>query len=56
MGYADRLGSESYNQTLSEKRVAAVKTYLVSQGIIEISLFWQNDTFGQVCLLNIYSA
>lgn len=34
IGYTDRLGSMSYNQTLSEERAAAVKTYLVSQGIM----------------------
>jgi OOP family OmpA-OmpF porin len=33
VGHTDRLGSDSYNQTLSEERVAAVKAYLVSQGI-----------------------
>jgi OOP family OmpA-OmpF porin len=33
VGYTDRFGSEAYNQRLSEQRVAAVKTYLVSQGI-----------------------
>ena len=33
VGYADRVGSEGYNQTLSEARVAAVKTYLVAKGI-----------------------
>lgn len=34
IGYTDRLGSNSYNKTLSEERAAAVKTYLVSQGIM----------------------
>jgi len=33
VGHTDRLGSEGYNQRLSEERVAAVKTYLVSKGI-----------------------
>lgn len=32
-GYTDRFGTEAYNQRLSEQRVDAVKTYLVSQGI-----------------------
>lgn len=32
-GYTDRLGSEAYNQRLSNQRVEAVKTYLVTQGI-----------------------
>lgn len=33
IGHTDRIGSSSYNQVLSEERVAAVKTYLVSKGI-----------------------
>lgn len=33
VGYADRLGSAKYNQTLSEKRANAVRAYLVSKGI-----------------------
>ncbi|ANQ85778.1 OmpA family protein [Azoarcus olearius] len=33
VGHTDRLGSDSYNQKLSERRAAAVKTYLVSKGV-----------------------
>jgi OOP family OmpA-OmpF porin len=33
IGYADRFGSDDYNQALSESRVAAVKAYLVEKGI-----------------------
>ncbi len=33
VGHADRLGSNEYNQKLSEKRAATVKDFLVSQGI-----------------------
>jgi OOP family OmpA-OmpF porin len=33
VGHTDRLGSETYNQRLSEQRVAAVKAYLVGKGI-----------------------
>ena len=33
VGHADRIGSAAYNQKLSEKRAASVKTYLVSKGI-----------------------
>jgi OOP family OmpA-OmpF porin len=32
-GHADRIGSDKYNQKLSEKRANAVKTYLVEQGV-----------------------
>lgn len=33
VGHADRFGSDKYNQTLSEKRAASVKEYLVSKGL-----------------------
>lgn len=33
VGHADRMGSESANQTLSEARVDTVKSYLVSKGL-----------------------
>lgn len=33
VGHADRIGSEAYNQRLSERRAEAVKAYLVSKGI-----------------------
>ncbi len=33
VGHADRIGSDKYNQNLSERRAAAVKDYLVSKGI-----------------------
>lgn len=32
-GYTDRLGSEKYNQPLSQQRAEAVKRYLVSRGV-----------------------
>ncbi|MDR0702209.1 MAG: OmpA family protein [Azoarcus sp.] len=32
-GHSDRLGSDVYNQRLSERRAAAVKSYLVTRGI-----------------------
>lgn len=32
-GHADRIGTTKYNQKLSERRAAAVKTYLVSKGV-----------------------
>ena len=33
VGHADRLGTEAYNQILSEDRTEAVKDYLVSKGV-----------------------
>jgi len=33
IGYADRFGTDGYNQSLSERRVAAVKEYLISKGV-----------------------
>lgn len=33
VGHADRLGSDAYNQKLSERRAAAVKTFLVGKGV-----------------------
>lgn len=34
VGYADRIGSSSYNENLSKRRAAAVKDYLASQGYL----------------------
>ncbi|MCB1957969.1 MAG: OmpA family protein [Rhodocyclaceae bacterium] len=33
VGHADRIGPESYNQEISEKRAAEVKAYLIGKGI-----------------------
>jgi OOP family OmpA-OmpF porin len=33
VGHADRIGSDKYNQKLSERRAAAVKDYLVGKGL-----------------------
>jgi len=37
-GYTDRIGSSTYNQTLSESRAVAVKDYLASKGIDALRL------------------
>ena len=34
-GYTDRLGSDNYNQKLSQRRADAVKAYLASKGVAE---------------------
>ncbi len=33
VGHADRIGTDAYNQKLSERRAAAVKEYLVAKGV-----------------------
>lgn len=33
VGYTDRIGSETYNQKLSERRAQAIKNYLVGKGV-----------------------
>lgn len=33
VGYTDRIGSDNYNQKLSQRRAQAVKNYLISQGV-----------------------
>jgi outer membrane protein OmpA-like peptidoglycan-associated protein len=33
-GYTDSTGSDSYNQTLSERRSASVGSYFVAQGVV----------------------
>jgi len=37
-GYTDSMGSEEMNQALSERRAAAVKNYLVGQGVVSSRL------------------
>ena len=39
VGHADRVGSDKYNQALSEKRAAAVKEFLKGQGIDERKVY-----------------
>jgi outer membrane protein OmpA-like peptidoglycan-associated protein len=44
-GHADVRGSDAYNQTLSERRVARVKSYLVENGVPEASI--ETVAFGK---------
>lgn len=37
-GYTDRLGSDSYNMDLSQRRANAIKTVLVAQGVPEANI------------------
>lgn len=54
VGYTDRIGSDSYNLALSQKRAAAVKTYLVSKGIPADKIYTEgkgkaNPVTGTTC-------
>ena len=44
-GYTDIVGSDDYNQKLSENRAAAVKDFLISQGVSQNSISSQG--FGK---------
>ncbi len=47
VGYADRIGSTSYNEKLSQKRAIAVRDYLSSHGVITLpntETRWLGDT------------
>ena len=50
-GYTDRLGSQQYNQKLSEKRADAVKAYLIKKGVDASKV----DTMGMGKTLQIKS-
>lgn len=50
-GYTDRLGSQQYNQKLSERRANAVKAYLVKKGVDASKI----DTMGMGKTLQIKS-
>ena len=40
-GHTDRIGSDKYNKTLSEKRALGVKEYVVGKGIDQKLIFWE---------------
>jgi OOP family OmpA-OmpF porin len=40
-GHTDRIGSDKYNKTLSEKRARGVKDYVVGKGIDQKLIFWE---------------
>ena len=40
-GHTDRIGSDKYNKTLSEKRALGVKDYVVGKGIDQKLIFWE---------------
>ncbi|WP_220721169.1 sortase-associated OmpA-like protein PdsO [Agarivorans litoreus] len=48
-GYADRQGDSSYNQALSEQRLAEVRRYLINNGIAESRL--HSQAFGDTAPL-----
>lgn len=39
VGHADRFGSDNYNQSLSERRAMAVKSYLMGKGIADNRIY-----------------
>lgn len=54
IGHTDRIGSENYNEKLSERRAQAVKEYLVQRGVSEQRIVTegqgeQNPVTGQDC-------
>lgn len=54
VGYTDRIGSDSYNKTLSQRRAKAVQEYLVTHGIPTPNVYAEgkgkaNPVTGDTC-------
>lgn len=47
VGHADRFGSDSYNQSLSERRAMAVKSYLMGKGIADNRIYTEGKGEAQ---------
>ncbi|MBK9219656.1 MAG: OmpA family protein [Uliginosibacterium sp.] len=47
VGHADRIGSDAYNQKLSEKRGATVKEFLIAQGIAANKIYTEGKGEAQ---------
>ena len=47
VGHTDRIGSDAYNQKLSERRANAVKEYLVTKGIEKNRIYTEGKSFKQ---------
>jgi OOP family OmpA-OmpF porin len=48
-GYADRMGNAAYNEKLSKKRADAVRTYLVTKGVLQAKVVetrWFGDSIA----------
>jgi outer membrane protein OmpA-like peptidoglycan-associated protein len=51
-GYTDSVGTDAYNQTLSENRASSVRDFLISQGIIKTSIASHGFGEGQPVATN----
>jgi outer membrane protein OmpA-like peptidoglycan-associated protein len=51
-GYTDDVGTDAYNQTLSENRASSVRDFLISQGILKTSIASKGFGEGQPVATN----
>lgn len=54
VGHADRIGSDTYNQKLSERRATTVKNFLIDQGIPDNKVFTEGKGESQPVTDNEY--